>query len=150
MAMKDFLPVGLKGLLLVAFLAAYMSTISTQLNWGSSYIVNDFFGRFINSKQKIKVSQVNMARITTFIIMALGLLVTTLISTISGVWSFIIECGAGLGLVLILRWYWWRINAWSEITATISPFIAYACGRFLLGMEFPQSFFFQSLLSKRR
>jgi solute:Na+ symporter, SSS family len=141
MAMKDFLPTGLKGLLLVAFLAAYMSTISTQLNWGSSYIVNDIFGRFIKNKNSSAVSQVHIARITTFVIMALGLFVTTLINSISGVWSFIIECGAGLGLVLILRWYWWRINAWSEITATAAPFIGYAFGRYYLGLEFPDSFF---------
>ncbi len=142
MAMKDFLPSGLKGLLLVAFLAAYMSTISTQLNWGSSYLVNDFVGRFVKTNSSNDNSLVPIARLTTIILMVLSLLVTTMINSISGVWSFIIECGAGLGLVLILRWYWWRINAWSEITATAVPFIAYATGNFLLDLEFPNSFFF--------
>jgi len=142
MAMKDFLPVGLKGLLLVAFLAAYMSTISTQLNWGSSFIVNDFVNRFFTPKNSKKVDHVLIARILTFVLMVLGLWATTLMTTISGVWSFIIECGAGLGMVLILRWYWWKINAWSEITATLSPFIAYSIGRFVFDMEFPNSFFF--------
>jgi Na+/proline symporter len=139
MAMKDFLPPGLKGMFLVAFLAAYMSTISTQLNWGSSYIINDLFGRFAGKRNER--SNVTMARVVTFLIMGAGLYVTTLIETISGVWSFIIECGAGLGLVLILRWYWWRINAWSEITATIAPFIGYSISRFVLNVEFPNSFF---------
>ncbi len=124
MAMKDFLPAGLMGLLLVAFLAAYMSTISTQLNWGASYLVNDFYLRFFepgaSQKKLIKVS-----RIVTFLLMIIAVFATSQMNSISGVWQFIIECGAGLGLVLILRWYWWRINAWSEITATIAPFIGY-------------------------
>lgn len=147
MAMKDFLPTGLKGLLLVAFLAAYMSTISTQLNWGSSYLVNDFYKRFIKPDtafENEKAAQKNyvfISRITTFITMIIALGITTQIKSISGVWTFIIECGAGLGLVLILRWYWWRINAWSEIAATIAPFIAYAFSKFYLGWEFPNSFF---------
>lgn len=140
MAMKDFLPTGLKGLLLVAFFAAYMSTISTQLNWGASYVVNDFYHRFIkrDASQKHLVSA---ARLATVFIMVIGLFVSSQIESISNVWRFIIECGAGLGLVLILRWYWWRINAWSEITATIAPFVAFAVTKFGLGMEFPDSFF---------
>ncbi|REJ82421.1 MAG: sodium:proline symporter [Bacteroidetes bacterium] len=147
MAMKDFLPAGLKGLLLVAFLAAYMSTISTQLNWGTSYLINDFYKRFIKSGKSRKSEEeeqkhlISRSRIMTFFSMAIALYATTQITSISGVWSFIIECGAGLGLVLILRWYWWRINAWSEITATIAPFIAYSVSRYWLDLEFPDSFF---------
>lgn len=140
MAMKDFLPDGLKGLLLVAFLAAYMSTISTQLNWGAGYLVNDFYKRFMNKAASDK-HYVAASRITTLLIMLVALFATTLMDSISGVWTFIIECGAGLGMVLILRWYWWRINAWSEITATLAPFVAYAFSRFVLGWEFPNSFF---------
>lgn len=140
MAMKDFLPPGLKGLLLVAFLAAYMSTISTQLNWGTSYIINDFYKRFYKPNAPEK-ELVNASKITTFIAMAIALVVTNFITSISAVWVFILESGAGLGLVLILRWYWWRINAWSEITATIAPFIGYALSRFVFHWEFPQSFF---------
>jgi Na+/proline symporter len=148
MAMRDFLPSGLRGLLLVTFFAAYMSTMATQLNWGSSYLVNDLYKRFICSSQTFsseKAEQqhyVTIGRIATFLTMVIGLLVTTQITTISGVWHFVIECGAGLGLVLILRWYWWRINAWSEITATLVPFLAYALARFLFAMSFPDSFFF--------
>ncbi len=136
-AMKDYLPTGLKGLLFVAFLAAYMSTISTQLNWGASYLVNDLYKRFIRKNKNKDVQQeekhlVNVSRYFTIIIMIVGAFVTTMINSISAVWEFIMECGAGLGLVLILRWYWWRINAWSEITATIAPFIGYIIGHYLL------------------
>lgn len=140
MAMQDYLPVGWKGLLLAAFFAAYLSTISTQLNWGASYLVNDFYKRFLrpNAGQKQLVA---VSRGITLLLAFFGILLTTQLNTISGVWSFIIECGAGLGLVLILRWYWWRINAWSEISATVAPFIAYAFSKFYLGWEFPNSFF---------
>ncbi|HNS11260.1 MAG TPA: Na+:solute symporter [Bacteroidia bacterium] len=147
MAMKDFLPAGLKGLLLVAFLAAYMSTISTQLNWGTSYLVNDFYKRFFKPEESFgshdlaQKHYVGISRLVTFIAMGLALFATTQITTISGVWTFIIECGAGLGLVLILRWYWWRINAWTEIAATLAPFIGYSLSRYVFRIEFPNSFF---------
>ncbi len=131
-AMKDFLPSGLRGLLLVAFIAAYMSTVSTHLNWGASYLVNDLYLPYLSKRKKDDRAQVRISRIVTVGIMALSLVITTQITSISGVWEFILECGAGLGLVLILRWYWWRINAWSEITATIIPFIAYGIGKLLL------------------
>jgi solute:Na+ symporter, SSS family len=140
MAMKDYLPVGLKGLLLVAFFAAYLSTISTQLNWGASYLVNDFYKRFIKPEATDR-KLIAVSRITTMLIMSIALVATTFMESISGVWSFIIECGAGLGMVLILRWFWWRINAWSEITATVAPFIGFAVSRFAFNLEFPDSFF---------
>ena len=124
-AMRDFLPVGLKGLLLVAFFAAYMSTISTQLNWGASYLINDLYKRFLVPKATDR-HLVNASRISTLLLMALGFFVTTQLDSISGAWAFIMQCGAGLGLVLILRWYWWRINAWSEISATLAPFVVMA------------------------
>ncbi|MTI22781.1 sodium:proline symporter [Fulvivirga sp. RKSG066] len=151
MAMKDFLPTGLKGLLLVAFFAAYMSTISTQLNWGTSYLINDFYKRFIKPTASNQ-ALVNASRVGTLLIMLIALAVTTMITTISGVWGFIVECGAGLGLVMILRWYWWRINAWSEIVATVAPFIGYGLSKFLFVQfdpawgkgigEDPRGFFF--------
>ena len=149
MAMKDHLPSGLRGLMLTAFLAAYMSTISTQLNWGSSYLVNDLYKRFIKPESSIKTQEkankhyVFIGRIFTIFLMIIGLLITSKVTTISGVWLFIIESGAGLGLVLILRWYWWRINAWSEITATTVPFIAYAFSNFYLVDVMPESFALQ-------
>lgn len=139
MAMRDHLPAGFKGLLFVAFLAAYISTISTQLNWGASYLVNDVYKRFLNPEADNR-NLILVSRLATLLLMLVGLYVSTLIESISGVWQFIMECGAGLGLVLILRWYWWRINAWSEIVATITPFLVYAVCWYQ-GIEFPTSFF---------
>lgn len=141
MAMKDYLPVGLKGLLLVAFFAAYLSTISTQLNWGAGYLVNDFYYRFLKPKSTDR-HLVWVSRLTTVGIMAIGLYVTQFFDSISGVWLFIMECGAGLGLVLILRWFWWRINAWSEITATVAPALGFSIAHFWLDWKHPESFFF--------
>ena len=138
-AMRDFLPVGLKGLLVAAFFAAYMSTIATQLNWGTSYIVNDFYKRFI-VKGKQESYYVLSSRVFTIILMFISLIVTLFINKISGAWAFIIECGAGVGLVLILRWFWWRINAWSEISAMIAPFIILPVINGI-GIEFPFTLF---------
>lgn len=140
-AMNDFLPVGLKGLLLAAFFAAYMSTIATHLNWGTSYFVNDFYKRFIK-KDGSEKSYVTVSRIMTIVFMILSILVTTQMKSISGVWSFVIECGAGLGLVLILRWFWWRVNAIAEIAATVTPFIVYGVLYFGdFGVKFPQTLY---------
>ena len=135
--MRDFLPVGLKGLLLVAFISAYLSTISTQLNWGASFIVNDFIKPLKLTKEE---SLVKSGRWVTLILMLFGVAITNFITSISGVWEFIIECGAGLGLVLILRWYWWRINAWSEITAIIAPFVGFTIGKLFLEPSLDESF----------
>src|SRR3990170_6544227 len=99
-SMRDFLPVGLKGLLVAAFFAAYMSTIATQLNWGSSYILNDFYRRFIK-RNKDEKHYVSSSRLTTIILMLVSIIVTLFITRISGAWEFIMECGAGVGLVLI-------------------------------------------------
>jgi Na+/proline symporter len=141
LAMRDHLPAGLKGLLVAAFLAAYMSTISTQLNWGASYLVNDFYKRFIAPRADER-RLVRVSRAATLLVMVLSLAVTLILQTISGAWAFIIEAGAGLGLVLILRWYWWRINAWSEIAAMVTPLAAHGFIRFATGIEFPESLFF--------
>lgn len=140
-AMNDFLPAGLKGLLLAAFLAAYMSTIATHLNWGTSYFINDLYKRFI-VRNKSEKYYVGVSKVMTIVFMFLSVIVTTQMSSISGVWSFVIECGAGLGLVLILRWFWWRVNALSEIVATVTPFIVYAIlffGDF--GVKFPETLY---------
>ncbi len=140
-AMRDYLPAGLKGLLVAAFFAAYMSTIATELNWGTSYVVNDFYKRFVR-KDASDRHYVLVSRVATLVMMVASLLVTLVIQTISGAWQFVIEAGAGLGLVLILRFYWWRINAWSEITATIVPFFVYAYIRLYTTITFPDSLFF--------
>jgi len=129
MAMNDHLPIGVKGLLLTAFLGAYMSTISTQLNWGVSYLTSDLYARFIkpnrcfSSKEKANRHYILMARLFTIGTMLLATFATTQIKSIDAAAKFMISSGAGLGLVVILRWYWWRINAWSEIAATFTPFI---------------------------
>jgi len=131
-AMQDFLPNGLKGLLLVAFLAAYLSTISTQLNMGASFIVNDLYLPFFSKKEIDNKQIITISRLATVFLMITGIIVTTQINSISGVWEFIMEAGAGLGAVLIIRWYWWRINAWSEIVGMIAPFIGFAIGHWVL------------------
>ena len=141
MVMRDFLPHGLKGLLIVAFFAAYMSTISTQLNWGTSYLINDLYRRFVVPEASQK-HLVIASRLGTVLIMMVALWFTTKMDSVSGVWKLLVEAGAGLGLVLILRWYWWRINAWSEIVATIAPFLALGFVHLFTDWEFPVSFFF--------
>lgn len=143
-AMKDFLPVGLTGLLLASFLAAFMSTISTQLNWGSSYLVHDLYARFLNKQPDSDARDKHLvwvARLSTLGLMLLSLGVAASFDSITAIWFFLIECGAGLGLVLILRWYWWRINATAELTATVSSIVYFAISR-SMGLEFPQSFLF--------
>lgn len=140
-AMNDFLPVGLKGLLLATFFAASMSTISTHLNWGTSYFINDFYKRFI-SPDKSEKHYVRVSRWTTIVFMIFAVIVTNFMTTISGVWAFVLECGAGLGLVLILRWFWWRVNAISEIVATVTPFIIYGILHFgNFNIKFPQTLY---------
>ena len=136
MAMKDFLPSGLRGLLLVAFFAAYMSTISTQLNWGTSYLINDLYRRFIKPEASEK-QLVLASRLGTLLLMLVALYVTSQINSIAAVWQFLIEAGAGIGLVLILRWWWWRVNAWSEIAATVAPLVAYALTKWVFAKSDP-------------
>jgi len=137
-AMRDYLPAGLKGVLVASFFAAYMSTVATQLNWGTSYFLNDFYRRFIVKNREEK-HYITVSRLATGMMMVLALGVTFIINTISGAWTFIIEAGAGLGLVLILRWYWWRISAWSEIAAMVAPFFAYGYVKYFTNIQFPES-----------
>lgn len=138
MAMRDFMPIGLKGLLFTAFLGAYMSTISTQLNWGASYLTNDLYKRQLEhqGKKPEQKQLVKAGRIATVIIMVIALVVTSFIETIDGAARFLIASSAGLGAVLILRWYWSRINIWSEISATIAPIIGYTISKFIIAPMF--------------
>jgi SSS family solute:Na+ symporter len=110
------LPASLRGLMLAAFAAAYMSTVGTQLNWGASYIVNDFYRPFVETNRNEK-HYVFASQITTVFLMILSAEVTYFLDSIAGAWSFLIALGAGTGLVYLLRWFWWRINAWSEVSA---------------------------------
>jgi Na+/proline symporter len=130
----DTLPAGLRGLLLASFAAAFMSTISTQLNWGSSYLVNDFYKRFIKKDGSAK-HYILVSRLATLVILFLGVLTTMAMDTISGAWKFLMAIGAGTGLVYILRWYWWRINAWSEISAMLASFIISLTLQFIFGIS---------------
>ncbi|MDX2128051.1 MAG: sodium:solute symporter family protein [Chloroherpetonaceae bacterium] len=140
--MRDLLPAGLRGLLIAAFLAAYMSTLSTHLNWGTSYILNDFYRRFFKPDETEK-HYIFVSRIFTALLTLFSLFITFFVlDTIRGAWEFILQCGAGVGFVLILRWFWWRLNAWSEITAMIAPIFAYIVFSLLLKIPFPNSLFY--------
>jgi hypothetical protein len=97
-------------------MAAFMSTIATQLNWGSSYLVEDFYRRFIRRGASEK-HYVNVSRIATLLLVAASAYVSAQLATIGQGWEAVLEVGAGTGGVYLLRWYWWRINAWSEISA---------------------------------
>ncbi len=130
LVMRDVLPAGFLGLLFAAFLSAFMSTISTQLNWGTSYLVNDFWRRFVFPDRDEK-HYVFVSRVFTFILSVIAIFVTANLGSISEAWGLVLTASAGLGLVLILRWYWWRVNAWSELAATVSPIMLMIVGLIL-------------------
>jgi Na+/proline symporter len=115
-AMRDLLPSPLKGLMLAAFAAAYMSTIATHLNWGASYLVNDVWLRFVR-KDASPREQVWISRVTTALLMGLTIPVMLTLTSVEQGWRILFALGAGTGAVFILRWYWWRVSAWSEIIA---------------------------------
>ncbi len=116
------LPPYLRGLMLAAFAAAYMSTIGTQFNWGASYLVNDLYRRFM-VRSAPERHYVHASQAVTVGLMILSAIVTLSMDSIAGAWKFLMAIGAGTGLVYILRWFWWRINAWSEISAMAAAFI---------------------------
>jgi solute:Na+ symporter, SSS family len=120
--MVDILPSPYKGALLAAFAAAYMSTISTHLNWGASYLVNDVYLRFVKPDASPR-AQVMASRAATTFLMVASLVVMGFLSSVEQGWKILIGLGAGTGLVFILRWYWWRVNAWSEISAMVASFV---------------------------
>ncbi len=121
-AMLSLLPVGLKGLLVASLLAALMSTLSTHLNWGSSYIVNDFYTRFVNPTAT-KKQEVRVGRSSTIVLMVFAGIVALFMESALESFEILLQIGAGTGLIYLLRWFWWRINAWSEITAMIVSFV---------------------------
>jgi len=118
-AMLVKLPTGLLGLVLASLIAAYMSTISTQLNWGSSYMVFDFYKNQINPNASEK-RLVAVGRISTIVLMILSAMLALLLQSALQIFDILLTFGAGTGLIFILRWFWWRINAWSEISAMFS------------------------------
>jgi len=120
--MIDYLPSSLRGLMVAAFAAAFMSTIATQLNWGASYLVNDFYRRFVR-RDATEPHYVMASRLVTVVLTVISAAVAFRIESIGGAWKLLIITGAGTGAVLLLRWYWWRINAWSEVSAMIAAFV---------------------------
>jgi Na+/proline symporter len=109
-------PPYLRGFMIAAFAAAYMSTIGTQLNWGASYVINDFYRRFV-LRHAAERHYVVASQLVTALLMGISLIVTFNLDSIGGAWKLLLVTGAGTGTVLLLRWFWWRINAWSEVSA---------------------------------
>jgi SSS family solute:Na+ symporter len=117
--MIDYLPVWLRGLMIAGFLAAYMSTIGTHLNLGASYLTNDVYRRFIRPDAS-QAHYVTVSRIATVIVMVLAMIGAYANNSVGDAWKYLFNLTAGVGLVMILRWYWWRVNAWSEISALVT------------------------------
>ena len=137
-AMLRFLPAGFLGLMVAGMLAAYVSTLSTQLNWGTSYLVHDFYRRFIKPGRDER-HYVMIGRLTTGLLMLVAAGVTLVLETARASFELLMSIGAGTGLIYLLRWFWWRINAWSEVAAMASSF-AVSVGFFLAarsGHPFP-------------
>ncbi len=136
-AMLVFLPHGLLGLVVASLAAAYMSTISTHLNWGSSYIVDDFYRRFVASDRD-EAHYVRVARLSTAILIVLASTVALWLENALQAFQILLQIGAGTGLIFLFRWFWWRINAWSEISAMVISFAVAIYFQFLhtrLGFE---------------
>jgi SSS family solute:Na+ symporter len=121
MVIRDLAPAGVRGLVLVAFFAAFMSTISTQMNWGASYLVSDFYHRFIRPDAGDR-HLARVSRLVSVFVLALGAGAAWFMrdTPVDKAWKILAALGAGTGAVFMLRWYWWRINAWTEIAAMIA------------------------------
>lgn len=128
-AMLTFLPAGFAGFMVAGLFAAYRSTLETQLNWGTSYIVHDFYRRFL-AKGRSEHHYVNAGRIVTVLLMIVAGCITTVLDNAQQSFHLLLQIGAGTGLVYLLRWFWWRINAWTEVSAMASSF-AVAIGFFI-------------------
>lgn len=136
-AMLVFLPKGLLGLVVASLAAAYMSTISTHLNWGASYVVDDFYRRFINDREKDR-HYVMVGRFTTVGLIILAGIVSLWLNNALQAFQILLQIGAGTGLVFLLRWFWWRVNAWSEVAAMLISFtVAVYFELIHLGLGFP-------------
>lgn len=120
---RDFMPSGLKGLMVAGFFAAFMSTLSTYLNLSSAYFINDFYKPYIKSIAPEK-HYLMIARLSMIVLSALTAIVTYYVDSIVGIFKFLIAFGSGTGLVYIMRWFWWRINAWSEISAMVASTVS--------------------------
>ncbi len=134
LVMVNYLPAALRGLMLAGFAAAFMSTIGTNLNWGASYLVNDFYRRFVK-KNETEGHYVMISQVATVFLTIISVIVTYYMDSIAGAWKLLIVTGAGTGTVLILRWYWWRINAWSEVSAMAAAFAASLTLQLVFGLS---------------
>jgi uncharacterized sodium:solute symporter family permease YidK len=132
--MVDYLPWYLRGLMVAAFAAAYMSTIATQLNWGASYLVNDFYRRFLKKNETDK-HYVRVSQLATIGLTIVSVIVTRHMDSISGAWKLMTLTGAGTGGVLLLRWFWWRVNAWSEVSSMIAAFAVSVYLQLVYGLD---------------
>lgn len=121
-AFVDLLPTPWRGFMMAGFAAAYMSTIGTHLNWGAGYLVNDVYKRFVRRDAPDR-HYVTVGRVATVALFLASIVVTYFLDSVEQAWKFLLAMGAGTGLVLILRWYWWRISAWSEIAAMSVSFV---------------------------
>jgi Na+/proline symporter len=117
------MPHALRGVLIAGFMAAFMSTIATQLNWGSSYLIEDFYRRFLRRNASER-HYVHASRVATLLLVAAAAYVSAQLATVGQGWQVVLEVGAGTGGVYLLRWYWWRINAWSEISAMAAALVS--------------------------
>jgi Na+/proline symporter len=124
-AMLKFLPHGVLGLMVAGMLAAYVSTLSTHLNWGTSYLVHDFYRRFLR-KDASEKHYVAVGRLVTGLLMIVAAGLTFVLDSARQAFDLMLSVGAGTGLIYLLRWFWWRINAWSEIAAMVSSFVVSA------------------------
>lgn len=120
--LREFLPAGILGLVVASLVAAFMSTVASQLNWGSSYLVNDFYARFVN-RSASEQQKVLFARFSTITLMAFSVLLALLLQSALQAFHYLLMIGAGTGLIYILRWFWWRINAWSELSAMVAAVV---------------------------
>jgi Na+/proline symporter len=134
LVMVNYLPAALRGLMLAGFAAAFMSTIGTNLNWGASYLVNDFYRRFIR-KDATDRHYVAMSQVATVFLTIVSAILTYFMDSIAAAWQLLIVTGAGTGTVLILRWYWWRINAWSEVSAMATAFVVSLTLQLVFGLS---------------
>jgi Na+/proline symporter len=132
--------------MIASFAAAYSSTTATQMNWGSSYLVNDLYRRFIK-RDASERHYVFASRIATVITLILSIVVTIFMDQISHAWEFLLMLGAGTGLVYILRWYWWRVNAWSEVSAMAAALVVSLTLRIFLDTSRPEGFALNLILT---
>ncbi len=146
-AMLTNLPTGLLGLVVASLIAAFMSTISSHLNWGSSYISIDFYKRFVKPAASEK-ELVSLGRISTVVLMAISALIALTLSGALSTFAILLQIGAGTGLIFILRWFWWRINAYSEITGMVVSFVLAIVFEFVdLGLETHEKLIYSVLIT---